>query len=333
MKSSKLLTKIRKVNAFKLIMPVVIVLLIILLSVEASLFEGIFPTDMGNDQKLDSHYADGRRYVKVTIGTLYYSGYDYMQGSSIKGHYFYSLNDGQCRIYLIDKFSGEIPNVIYNYTVTGKLIFQPDSYEELLTLMARDMGWTYEGISSVSTNVILSEANFYKTLLISMGILLFLAFSFVSASIVILIFNIIRPDYAYTFSSLGHHRERRKNILRAAAEFERGPIFTSDTLYITSRYFIYLSSFNAAIIPLKDILWAYKHSTYYNVLIITWLSYTVRIITRNNRKYKLRGNDKDTVDAFLETLQELDLDIMLGYTPENIAAVKSYGISGQNIAQ
>ncbi len=323
MKSSKLLTKIRKVNAFKLILPTVILILIALVSLQSSLWEGLFPTDLGYDQNLTGHYSNGQRYVKVTVGTLYYSGYDYMQGSSVRGHYFYSLDNEQCRIYLIDKLSGEVPAVLNNYTVTGRLVFQPDSYSDLLTLMARDMGWTYEGISSVTMNVILSEPNFHNVLLLLMGILLFFALCFVLSSIVILLFNIIRPDYAYTFSSLGHHKERRKNILRAAAEFENRLLFESDTLYVTNRYFIYLSNFNAAIIPLENILWAYKHSTFYNVLIISWLSYTLRIVTRDNRKYKLRGNNKKNVDALLKFLQELDSNILLGYTPENMEKVKT----------
>ncbi|MGN0481477.1 MAG: DUF6709 family protein [Lachnospiraceae bacterium] len=318
MKYRKLFNQIRKVNAFKLILPVVILILLIVTADLTSMWEGLFPVNLGSDQNLATHYGNGYRYVQVTVPKLYYSGYDYMQGSSVKGHYFYSLDNGKCRIYILDKFSDEVPDSLEEYTVTGKLIFQPDNYNDLLALMARDLGWTKEGISSVTMDVILSRADYHNVLMLIMAVFMLLALVFVIASILTLIFNIVRPDYAYTFYSLGHHKERRFNILRAAREFETALIFESDTIFITARYFIYITNFNAAIIPLKDIVWMYKHSTYYNVLVVSWLSYTLRVITRNNHRYKFRGNDKEVVDELLKFLKELDLGIMLGYTPENV---------------
>lgn len=318
MRYHKLFNQIRRVNAFKLILPTIILIMLIAIADLTSIFEGLFPANLGNDQNLATHYGNGYRYVKITVPKLYYSGYDYMQGSSLRGHYYYSLDGGQCRIYVLDKFSGEVPDILEDYRVTGRLIFKPDNYDNLMSLMARDLGWTQEGISSVTIDVVLSRANYHNVLMLVMGLLMFFAFIFVIASILTLIFNIIRPDYAYTFYSLGHHKERRLNILRAAKEFETTLIFESDTIFVTARYFIYITNFNAAIIPLKDIIWMYKHSTYYNILIVSWLSYTLRVITRNNHRYKFRGNDKEVVDELLKFLKDLDLGILLGYTTENV---------------
>lgn len=329
MRYHKLFNQIRKVNAFKLILPTVILILLFFIAELTSMWQGMFPVNMGSDQNLEAHHGAGYRYVRITVPKLYYSGYDYSVGSSVKGHYYYSLDDNQCRIYIVDKFSSELPEVLENYTVTGKLVLEPDNFKDLIALMSHDLGWTEEGLSSVTMNVVLSRTNHHNVLMFVMGILMFCAFIFVIASILTLIFNIIRPDYAYTFYSLGHHKERKYNILRAAREFETTLIFESDTIFVTTRYFIYITNFNAAIIPLKDILWIYKHSTYYNVVVLSWLSYTLRVVTRNNHRYKFRGNDKEVVDELLKFLMELNLGILLGYTPENVDAYNKFKADSQ----
>lgn len=320
MKYKVLLNKIRRINAFKLILPVVILVAIVIIFFQSSLWEGIVPTYLDSHHDVTNAHNAGNRYVEVNIPKLHYSGYDYMQGSDIKGHYYYSLENGHCQIYLIDKLPGEVPATLTNYHASGNLQFQPDNYHDFIRLLARDLNWTYDGLKSITGNVILSEPGYHRIFLTIMGILLFLALCVVLTSITILLFNIIRPDYAYTFSALGHHARRRINILRAAKEYEQKPLFKEGSLCITRHYLIYVGHINAAIIPLKDIMWIYKHSTFYHIILISWLSYTLRLVTNDNRRYKFRGNDKETVDNLLRFLQKLDIGILLGYTPANQTA-------------
>lgn len=321
MKSKTLLRGIRKVNILRLIFPLLVFCFIMLYTFQSSLWEGLFPKELSAKQTLSGAYGAGTRYISTTLSELYYSGYDYMQGSSIRGHYYYTLIDGQCTVYLV-KRQEEPPAVLKNYPITGKLVFQKQSLSDLLMLMARDMNWTYEGLSAVTSEVICSACAYHGYIILITGILIFLALSFVLSNIFILLFNILCPDYAYTFAALGHHKNRRKTILHACEEFEYEIIFHDGPLYVTNSYFIYLNTFDAAIVPIDNVMWVYKHSTFYNIGIFSWMAYTLRMVTRDGHKYHFRGNDKAAADTLLKALHILSGDILLGYSPENAAQAK-----------
>lgn len=319
MNSSKLKQSIQRVNLFRMIFPIFFLILLITIAIRFPIFNCLFPTNVDSSKSPTELYNTKTIYIKSTTGKLYYTGYDYLKGSIVKGHYFYSLKDGKCTIYLFstEYFKNEVPGTIDNADIQATLIHNRSNLEHLLTLMAKDMNWTYEGLASCTDTVIVSQMNYAIIPSILIGIFMFFAFSFSLAHILILMFNIYKPQYAYTFVVFGHHNARKKSILDASRELESKVYFESEHMHITTNYFIYISKFNIAIIPLSHMAWAYKYSRLHKYYLFGEMNYSIKIITKSKIKYIFRGKSKEAADNLLAYLRERNENMLIGYTYEN----------------
>lgn len=319
MNSSKLKQSIQRVNLFRMIFPMIFLILLVIIAIRFPIFNCLFPTTVDTSKSPTELYNAKSIYVKSTTGKLYYTGYDYLKGSSIKGHYFYSLENGKCSIYLFSTnyFKDGVPATIDNAPIVAMLIHSRSNLEQLLTLMAKDMNWTYDGLASCTDTIIVSQMNYAIIPSILIGIFIFFAFSFSLAHILILIFNMFKPQYAYTFVVFGHHNARKKTILDASRELDSKVYFESENMYITTNYFIYISNFNIAIIPLSNMAWAYKYSRLHKYYLFGEMNYSIKIITKNKIKYIFRGKSKEAADNLLAYLRERNENMLIGYTYEN----------------
>jgi len=319
MNSSKLKQSIQGVNLFRMIFPILFLFLLLIVTLQFPIVNCLFPTNIDSSKSPTELYNSKSIYVKTNTGKLYYTGYDYLKGSSVKGHYFYSLENGKCTIYLFSKiyFKDGVPSTLDNVEIKAMLIHNRSNLEQLLTLMAKDMNWTYDGLASCTDTVIISQMNYAVIPSVLIGIFIFFAFSFSLAHIFILLFNIFMPQYAYTFVVLGHHGARKKIIIDAANELEYKIYFKAENMYLTKHYFIYASKFNIAIIPLANMAWAYKYSRLHRYFIFGHMNYTIKIYTKNKFQYIFSGKTKEAADNFLAYLKEQNENMLIGYTHEN----------------
>ena len=319
MNSSKLRQGIQRVNLFRLIFPTIFLFLLFFVALQFPLVNCLFPTNIDSSKSATELYNSKSIYVKTTTGKLYYTGYDYLRGSSVKGHYYYSLENGKCTIYLFsaEYFKDGVPSTIENAEIKAMLIHNRSSLDQLLKLMAKDMNWTYDGLASCTDTVIISQMNYAVIPSVMIGIMLFFAFSFSLAHILILLFNIYKPEYALTFIVLGHHQPRKKIIVDAAHELETKVYFKSENMYLTKHYFIYISNFNIEIIPLANMAWAYKYSRLHRYFIYGEMTYSIKIYTKNKFQYIFSGKTKEAADNFLSYLEDQNENMLIGYTHEN----------------
>lgn len=310
---------IRRANLFKLIFPTVFTVAVISLFFLLPLYEALFPAHyVENTQSTNGIYADGVRYVDMVADTLYYTGYDHLRGNNIDGHFYYSIIDDRCTLYLLsDNVTNGTPAVINNIPIKGRLDNMGTKLDSLLTFMARDMQWTESGLRNSTNTIIVNELNYNITLSIVVGVLIIISISFSIAHICILLFNIIKPEYAYTFASFGHHKDRKSVLLKVSEELTHNVTFAHEGFILTENFLVYSDIFNIAIIPLDTIAWAYKHSMYHAFFRFVHLSYTVRIVTKNNKIHKFVGKSKEDADTFLDALAAKEPDILIGYTEEN----------------
>lgn len=319
MNAGKLKLGIQRVNIFRMIFPVIFLIVIIFIAIWFPFFNCLFPTEVDSTKSATELYNSGCVYVKSNTGKLYYTGYDYLRGSTVKGHYYYALENGRCTIYLFSNqyFTNGIPETIDHADIKAMLIHKPSNLNQLLTLMASNMNWTYDGLAACTDTVIVSQMNYAVTPSILIGIFTFFALSFSLGHILILIFNVSKPEYAYTFVVFGHHKSRKKYIVDAAQELADHVIFESENMYVTKNYFIYISPFNIAIIPISHMAWAYKYSHLHKYYLFGEMSYQIRIYTKNKVKYTFRGKTKEAADHLLAYLREQNEDMLIGYTYEN----------------
>lgn len=319
MKSGKLKHGIQKVNLIRILFPFLFLLLLTLFTISFPIFSCLFPSTVESSKSPTELYSSKQIYIKTTTGKLYYTGYDYLKGTSVKGHYFYSLEDGRCTIYLFSTkyFTNGVPATVDDAEFDAVLIHNKSNLNQLISLMAKDLGWTYDGLASYTDTVIVSQMNYAIIPSILLGILIFFAFSFSLAHILTLVFNICKPQYAYTFVRLGHHKTRKKFITNAAKELEYNVLYQSEHIYVTNNFFIYLNNHNIAIIPLENIAWAYKYSRLHKYYLFGEMDYTIKIYTKDKKYYVFRGNSKEASDYLLEYLKEHLDNILIGYTFEN----------------
>jgi len=161
MNSSKLKQGIQKVNLFRLILPVIFLFLLIFAALQFPIVNCLFPTNVDSSKSASELYNSKSIYIKTTTGKLYYTGYDYLKGSSVKGHYFYSLENGKCTIYLFSSvyFKDGVPSTLENVEIKAMLVHNRSNLEQLLNPMAKDMNWTYDGLASCTDTIIISQMN------------------------------------------------------------------------------------------------------------------------------------------------------------------------------
>ena len=307
-----------------MIFPILFLLILIYIALNSSIINCLFPFKAAISDQPSQLYNNGITYVETTSGTLHYTGYDYFKGSTTKAHYFYSLENGKCTIYVFstDFFTNGFQSTIENATFEAELIPASDNYKQLLTLMANDMNWTYEGLAACTDPIIISQMNYALVPSILLGIFIYFSFAFSFGHLLILIFNIIKPQYAYTFVALGHHKTRKMIILSAAEELENCVHFHQENMYVTTHYFLYISNYNIAIIPLDSMAWAYKYSRLHKYYLFGEMTYTMKIITKQKIPYLFHRKTKKAADELLAYLKKTNVNMLIGYTQENYESSK-----------
>jgi len=127
----------------------------------------LFPSYYSSNESIDSFYNNDISCIQGFSENLHYSGYDYMINNTVKAHYYYTLNDNICTIYLIssDKLGNpEVPPItIDNLHYTANLQNNSQQLNSLLNYMASDLNWNYEGLSKYTQKTIINEYNYHKT--------------------------------------------------------------------------------------------------------------------------------------------------------------------------
>lgn len=151
-----------------------------------SVLSSFSPIAYTQEKDIDRYYNDKTRYVNCSADKLYYTGYDYLSRSRVCGHYYYSLTDNQCTIYLIAKpyitDSQNPPLVLENIRFNAALRKNDANLEPLLNYMAADLGWNYAGLERHCAKIIVSQYHYDINLYIILSILCFLS---IAASILL----------------------------------------------------------------------------------------------------------------------------------------------------
>lgn len=142
-----------------------------------SILSSFSPIAYTADKNIDEYYEDDVHYVSCHADTLYYTGYDYLRQNRVKGHYYYSLTDSQCTIYLISSsYLGNAKNpplTLENVNFNAALKKDHSNLKPLLEYMASDLDWNYHGISRHTSTILVSEYHYSPVLYAIIFILCF----------------------------------------------------------------------------------------------------------------------------------------------------------------
>lgn len=142
----------------------VFMVLCIISSIRVSILKTFTPVTYSSEMDVDNCYKDGNRYVNCKLDKLYYTGYDYINRNRITGHYYYTINNDRCTIYLLSsdyvKDSQNPPSVITDATFSATLKKNDNNFKTLLEYMSTDLNWNYAGLLRHTKTTIISEYNY-----------------------------------------------------------------------------------------------------------------------------------------------------------------------------
>ena len=94
-------------------------------------------------------------------------------------------------------------------------------------------------------------------------------------------------------------------------------------MFITEHYFIETSKYGIAIVPIREIIWVYKHSTLHKFFWYHFsISYTLHITANKHLYIHCPKNIKSDIDGIMDYLAEANHDILVGFSEENRLAVQ-----------
>lgn len=143
-----------------------------------------------------------KKTINCTTDTLYYSGYDYYVHGKVVAHYYYSLSDNTCTIFLINnKLSGgSSPQLTLGSQTFSANIRHGDTYlRQLLEYMASDLDWNYYSLSKYTNSYIISQYHYNLPWLIMM-----ISLTAISACLTIYFYVTFRKEH--------NHQKNRQGI-------------------------------------------------------------------------------------------------------------------------
>ena len=302
----------------KIIAPLIYLIFIIVLSLISPIYSLINPSLWDQSNSIKDQY-EANRYVNTTLNELYFTGYTKEWLTGTVGYYYYTNIGSDCVIVLLtpDTCKQGQP-VIDSINIKGKLYKNNNTESALLNKLAKDLSWNEEGIKSTISSYNISEpamSGLFTWLLIILAI----GSAVVSLFFVVLygIF-IIKPRLSTPVIRLQAYGNSSKLLDQAEEELAMLPQLATEDMYITEHFFIEISSYGIAIVPIDEIIWIYQYSTLHKFL---WhhfkISYTLHI-TANKRLYiKCPKNEKSDINGVIDYLAEANHNILVGFSEEN----------------
>ncbi len=312
----------RNIKAFykkRLFSPIIYLIILAILWIVFPLSDMLFPTTPKSNISLKSSYEADDRYIATTFENLTFTGYTSKSFGSTNGYYYYGIWHDECIIVLLSPKDCEegLPH-IESITARGKIVKGSESYSTLLSNLANDLEWTKDGISSQLSEYYFSQPDYNPItniflFVIYFGTMLCAIFNLI-CYILYLYFPWLSPP-CQDMIVFGHP----KNMLEEAEEeLATLPQLATEDMFITEHYFIVTSPYGNAIVPIKEILWIYKHSTLHKFLWYHFsISYTMHITANKHLHIQCPKNIKSDIDGIMDYLEEANHNILVGFSEEN----------------
>ena len=279
-------------------------------------FGNVFsPKSISSAVQLEEAEASDKTYVELKEQIFYYTGYDSEGFLFTKGSYYYTFLDDKCVFVLLgSSVNRGTTRVITISTLQVRIITNNHLLEELTGRVAADLNWSAQGLADNSFPFILSQPGYLLQL--HTALFLFMCIFSVSmcVSILLQLLYLKLPHLSPCCRSLGKTSRTKARLMHISTELNRALYLYENGFYVTGNYLIEITGHNIHIIPRKDILWLYKHSTFHRLR--QSLTYTLCIYTRDGRTIRLSRHQKKGTDAVISYLHEDNPDLIIGYSPE-----------------
>lgn len=316
---------IRSLYKKRLSAPIIYLIFLIFIWFYFGVFSVLFPSRISNSDSLEILYKKHESYIHTTLENLYFTGYTRNLGSHTTGYYYYTMRDGDCLVVLLSPSTCEegIPEMT-EIEISARIVSgSTATYQDLLTQLSKDLDWTKEGICSQLSRYYLSEPDFRPLTTNILIVFLIVSGIYAGLNIITSLLYLAFPHFAPPCRQLAHFGKPKELLALAEEELATLPQLATEDMFITEHFFIETSNYGIAIVPIKEIIWIYKHSTLHKFFWYHFsISYTLHITANHHVYIQCPKNIKSDIDGIMDYLAEANHDILIGFNEKNRLAVQ-----------
>ncbi|MBE6014190.1 MAG: hypothetical protein E7241_02315 [Lachnospiraceae bacterium] len=301
------------------LIPLIVLAFSVFLTISFKLTDVLFPEVVRNGAEI----SEKNEYVDIVIDEIYPAGYQMISGNSIMGNYYYGFYNGRCLYVLLplSEYDGE-PSM-KNYHMFGKLSYTGNSLTNITSKISSDLNWSSRSLSNSSYPYVISNIGTHLLLDRLIAIMILLT---IFGSAIIIIYDFISafiPTLSPPGRGLAKYGKAKDLLLQADDELSTLPQLATEDMFITEHFFIEVSTYGIAIVPINQIVWIYKHSTLHKLFNFhISMSYTLHISAHRQFYFNCPKNTKTDIDGIIDYLAEANHSIIVGFSPENKALAK-----------
>ena len=326
---------VRKQTLLSSILPTLFLIFLIVIAFRYPFFDIFSPKRIDTFADLESEYHSGQDYVNLRNVTLYYTGYDSSIYDKIKGRYYYALENDRCFFFLLTSEDAmKAPESLIFSSLNIRLVPSNPNITSLLSNLSEDIDWSSVHLTEVTpaffgreyTELLYYSYFFGGLLLVFFGYIAFL----LGSNLLVAIFPFLQkgmlPCSGFSakkklFSHMMAITLKERNEIVAIRFSSRG----RKDFYFSPSYLAYCSTYDTHILPVKDIIWIYKHVTKpINAISEESGFYTIHFILNTGRHVQFKNCPEKNSDALIALLGGKNPNILVGYSQEHKTLAKKY---------
>ena len=254
---------------------------------------------------------------------LYYTGCDALSKGRVTGHYYYSMTQGHCQLYLLPRQKEEPAPILEHLTLKGTLAKRQELLYQIADSMAEDLAWSQRKILELTSPYMFDTVS--ETCLLNriLFLLLPLCILISCAAILRLMFYICFPRLHPALRRIRRETKNPYILIDLEDELSNGRTGRMQSLYLTEHYLISLTDGSFLFQPLETICWIYTHKYFPGPLrrirrgrlYFTWWN-------RSGRHFDILLPLESDGEALIDEIGERCPDILLHYSPQNKQAAE-----------
>ncbi len=312
---------IKKISAKNLIFPAIIFVAGVLLLVLLPIRQIFMPPKATSIEEIEALYQNGSRYVDYTLHDLHYTTYDYYTGRTNSASCYYYILDEEagpsCVFFLIpEQYTNDRADVLETYSAKAKFVSGGSRFDTFITGFSTDIGWNTEALADISGNFAVSQTDYRPGFV---NVILAFLLVVVAASLIYMICNLlfmVVPHLHPACRRLKRFGLDGKDFTEIDKELAESLLFKAGQVCVTENYLIAFGKRTLWMVPLFNVVWAYKFSNWNPFVKKNKLSYSLIVITSPKDKLRISGNRKAHADRILHFLEENFTHIVVGYSDE-----------------
>ena len=312
---------IRRLYRKRIIAPILYLIFVGILWAAPQVNSAIFPSRLSAVSEIEKLFQQAKNYLSAELTGLKFTGYTKTRFHRTVGYFYYTIDPDSQKGYIIllsPSTCGEGLAKLESVSIYAKILPADNSFNTLTSSLADDLFWTKPGIHSQVSPCYLSEPDFKYGFHVFLMLILSASSAYALISSLLYVLFVIYPSLAPPCRTLKYFGNKKELLALAEKELATLPQLATEDMFITEHFFIELSRYGVALVPIREIIWIYKHSTLHKLFgYHLHISYTLHIWANCRILIHCPLNIKSDIDGIMDYLAEANHNILVGFTEEN----------------